>query len=159
MAKGAGLPRSRGAYVLVVEVLEDVVVEARSRRFRVPRGAYAYVGSAMGPGGLAARLSRHFGARRRPFWHIDYLLASGRARPVGAFVVESEERGLEGAIALAMASGLECVEGFGSSDARGHGSHLCLCGVDAAECRDRIARVLGGLGLGASWIPADRKGI
>jgi len=38
-----------------------------------PAGYYAYVGSAHGPGGLAARLKHHFGQSPRPHWHIDYL--------------------------------------------------------------------------------------
>jgi Uri superfamily endonuclease len=40
-------------------------------RFAV--GAYAYVGSAFGPGGLAARLARHHRTDKPPHWHIDYL--------------------------------------------------------------------------------------
>jgi Uri superfamily endonuclease len=39
----------------------------------LPTGLYFYVGSAWGPGGLAARVNRHLrgGAVRR--WHIDYV--------------------------------------------------------------------------------------
>jgi Uri superfamily endonuclease len=39
-------------------------------------GYYLYVGSAFGPGGLAARLTHHQSTRsprKRPHWHIDYL--------------------------------------------------------------------------------------
>lgn len=38
------------------------------------RGYYCYVGSAMGPGGLRARLARHLRQQKKPHWHIDYLL-------------------------------------------------------------------------------------
>jgi Uri superfamily endonuclease len=34
---------------------------------------YLYVGSAFGPGGLAARLARHASRRKVERWHIDYL--------------------------------------------------------------------------------------
>jgi Uri superfamily endonuclease len=36
-------------------------------------GYLVYVGSAFGPGGLAARLSHHHRPVIRPHWHIDYL--------------------------------------------------------------------------------------
>ena len=36
-------------------------------------GNYIYVGSAWGPGGLAARLSRHLRGSGKIRWHIDYL--------------------------------------------------------------------------------------
>lgn len=41
-----------------------------------PAGWYLYVGSARGPGGVAARLNRHarhLGRNKRPHWHIDFL--------------------------------------------------------------------------------------
>ena len=41
--------------------------------FDVKRGYYAYVGSAFGPGGLAARLKQHRSISANPHWHIDYL--------------------------------------------------------------------------------------
>ena len=37
------------------------------------RGFYVYVGSALGPGGLRARLAHHLKVSQRPHWHIDYL--------------------------------------------------------------------------------------
>ncbi|MAE60377.1 MAG: hypothetical protein CMJ49_03370, partial [Planctomycetaceae bacterium] len=37
-------------------------------------GHYVYVGSALGPGGVGARIAHHLGACVRPHWHIDYLL-------------------------------------------------------------------------------------
>ena len=36
-------------------------------------GCYVYVGSAHGPGGLAARVSRHQATAKKLRWHIDYL--------------------------------------------------------------------------------------
>jgi Uri superfamily endonuclease len=40
-----------------------------------PAGWYLYVGSALGPGGLLARLARHLrqGTGKHAHWHIDYL--------------------------------------------------------------------------------------
>lgn len=39
-------------------------------------GCYVYVGSAFGPGGLAARIRHHRQIAVRPHWHIDYLRAA-----------------------------------------------------------------------------------
>ncbi|MCP3956130.1 MAG: DUF123 domain-containing protein, partial [Desulfobacterales bacterium] len=34
---------------------------------------YVYTGSALGPGGLAARIGRHLKPSKKFHWHIDYL--------------------------------------------------------------------------------------
>ncbi len=49
---------------------------------RFPKGAYAYVGSALGPGGLRARVGRHLETGRRLRWHIDYLRRAADVRQV-----------------------------------------------------------------------------
>ena len=49
---------------------------------RVRPGWYVYVGSALGPGGLAARLSRHARPDKTLHWHIDYLRAVARLEEV-----------------------------------------------------------------------------
>lgn len=36
-------------------------------------GYYVYVGSAFGPGGVKARVSRRYRNTKKPNWHIDYL--------------------------------------------------------------------------------------
>jgi Uri superfamily endonuclease len=36
-------------------------------------GAFIYVGSALGPGGIAARCRHHRRIATRPHWHLDYL--------------------------------------------------------------------------------------
>lgn len=38
-------------------------------------GFYIYVGSALGPGGVGARVAHHLRPCTRPHWHIDYLRA------------------------------------------------------------------------------------
>ncbi len=53
--------------------------------FDLPAGLYVYVGSAFGPGGLKARLGRHFRRVKSLRWHIDYLTAI--AEPEGALAV------------------------------------------------------------------------
>ena len=66
--------RSPGTYVLILQLAHPVapLIGALGRAHFSP-GWYAYVGSARGPGGLAARVGRHLQAEKRPHWHLDYL--------------------------------------------------------------------------------------
>ncbi|RMF29323.1 MAG: GIY-YIG nuclease family protein, partial [Chloroflexi bacterium] len=59
--------------------------------FTLPQGLYLYLGSARGPGGLAARLAHHRRPPTRPHWHVDYLRVAG-ARPVAVGWAEGEAR-------------------------------------------------------------------
>ena len=74
------------------------------------RGYYVYVGSALGPGGLEARLGHHRRIARRPHWHIDYLRR--RCKLVEVYSLESAER-LECQWAHTLGEG---IAGFGASD-------------------------------------------
>ncbi len=68
-----------GSYILVIRSERQAVVSAgRLGTVHLKRGWYLYVGSAFGPGGLAARLAHHLRPSERRHWHIDYLL-DGRA--------------------------------------------------------------------------------
>ena len=70
----AALPSMPGVYALILEA--DRCLEVTVGKFGtldVQPGYYAYIGSALGPGGLAARLKRHFSRDKLLRWHIDYL--------------------------------------------------------------------------------------
>jgi len=115
------IPESRGVYILFIEV-------ARERKISVGRlgtmsfepGFYAYVGSAMGPGGLRARISRHLRSQKRKFWHIDYLLEVSNIRKV---VYVETERKLECVVAREILKRATPIKNFGASDC-GCVSHL-----------------------------------
>jgi len=53
-------------------------------------GHYAYVGSAFGPGGIRARLGRHFRRHKKARWHIDYLSRISQVQ--GAWVSYGSQR-------------------------------------------------------------------
>ena len=90
------------------------------------RGAYLYVGSAHGPGGLRARLGRHLAGAGRPHWHIDYLRAT--ARPLGV-LVRCDSRRQECAWSRwLLHQGAAVVAGFGANDCRCQG-HLYHAGA------------------------------
>lgn len=108
---------SPGSYVLVARVGRDTLLSVGQLGvFRFDAGFYCYCGSAMGPGGLEARLARHLRRRKKAHWHVDYLLQ--HAAVVQIWKARST-RSLECLFAQALAgmSGARVsVPGFGSSD-------------------------------------------
>lgn len=104
---------ARGTYALLLYCERPGRVRVgRLGWMKLERGYYVYVGSALGPGGLEARLGHHRRRARRPHWHIDYLRR--RCALVEVYSRESEER-LECEWARALGAG---VAGFGASDCR-----------------------------------------
>lgn len=68
------LPRHKGSYMLLLELpAPKTLTVGRLGPLEFAEGFYIYVGSAHGPGGLAARLGHHLRQAKRCHWHIDYL--------------------------------------------------------------------------------------
>lgn len=113
------LPDQPGTYVLIMNLPRPVALHiGRLGRFRFPAGWYAYVGSACGPGGLAARLRRHLHASKVCHWHVDYLRT--HALPVQVwYAVGNHERECTWAQMLAELPGASIpAPRFGASDCR-----------------------------------------
>lgn len=95
-------------------------------RLDLEPGWYAYAGSALGPGGLAARTAHHLRVTRSPHWHVDYL--RGVCQPVALWYATGHERQeCAWASALAAQPGAARVgTRFGASDCRcpGHLIHM-----------------------------------
>ena len=124
------LPRAAGSYglLLAAPALENLAVGRR--RYTLSTGLYVYAGSALGPGGLAARVGRHVRGAKRLHWHIDYLLP--HVDLLGVLVRECALR-LECIWAGELAAqGAAAIPGFGSSDCRCTGHLLRLGTVDNA---------------------------
>ena len=85
-------------------------------------GYYVYVGSAFGPGGVAARVARHCRQTKAGHWHIDYLRQHVDIAAVW-FSHAAERLEHRWAGVLADLPGTEPVAGFGCSDC-GCGAHL-----------------------------------
>ena len=102
-------------------------------------GYYIYVGSAFGPGGVRARVARHFRKAKRAHWHIDYLREATDAVCVWC---SYKREHLEHAWARTFErmSGVSCIEGFGSSDCSCAGH---LFAMPAMPRRAEISRALG----------------
>lgn len=80
-------------------------------------GFYVYVGSAWGPGGLAARLRRHLDGGTVRHWHIDYLRTTATPFAVWQLLQSADE--------CSLAQQLQAMKGahipaqrFGASDCR-----------------------------------------
>jgi endonuclease-3 len=105
-----------GTYTLVLSVPETVAVEVGALgSHRIPSGAYAYTGSALGSGGFA-RVERHrrvaAGDHDTRHWHVDYL--TGHPTTELETVVTSGGLDAECAVAKRLPDGP--VAGFGASD-------------------------------------------
>jgi Uri superfamily endonuclease len=132
-AVAGGLPPLPGTYVLVMRL-------SRARTIRIGAfgahrfcaGDYAYVGSACGPGGLAARLKRHLKRRKTPRWHVDYLRRHCAVRRVW-FAVGRKAAEHRWAQALAADPAVSIpVPRFGASDCRCL-SHLLYTGLNSGR--------------------------
>ena len=142
------IPRAPGVYLLLLSLPARVEAQVgRLRRIDFAPGLYGYAGSALGPGGLAARLKRHASGAGRPHWHIAYLLP--HAHLLGALVRENPQR-LECVWASWAGQQVQvCIRSFGSSDCACPG-HLFFFGPTMDEtCVIELAQG----DLAARWYP------
>jgi Uri superfamily endonuclease len=109
----------KGGYVLVLALRRPIALPiGRLGAFHFPAGTYAYTGSALGSGGLAARLAHHRRLNPSPHWHVDYLRPHTRLREIWS--AASDER-LECAWAstlLGLPGAQVIAPRFGASDCR-----------------------------------------
>ena len=116
---GVDFPAGPGTYGLLFYRPGDGQIQVgRLGQFRFPAGFYLYVGSALGPGGLAGRLRRHLSEDKRTHWHVDYL--GEQAEVVEIWTMLGEERWEHiWAVAAGQLPGAKApVVGFGASDCR-----------------------------------------
>lgn len=144
-----------GTYVLALWLGSPRrVVIGRLGEFKFPAGWYLYVGSALGPGGVRARVQRHWRHLRsgkRAHWHVDYL----REQAIwgGAWACDSDQ-GLEchWAAALRLLPRARVIApGFGASDCR---CPTHLIHVPALPAEEWFTSTLG-----AERIPVQREHI
>lgn len=140
-----------GVYVLVLENPRMMKVSIGERFFEIPQGTCVYCGSAMGPGGVKARVARHlriFSGEKasRPHWHIDRLLAIASSVAV---VTACSDKSMECTLAKALkARGMVPVLGFGNTDCKtGCSSHLMSTHLSGSEAVREVAIVMREMGL------------
>jgi Uri superfamily endonuclease len=114
------IPSLPGAYVIAIELADPVAVTLLGQAaIELPAGQYLYCGSAKGPGGLKARLSRHFRRGKSVRWHIDQLTERGSV--VGSLIFLG---GDECELVRRFSQLPIPIPGFGSSDCAKCRSHL-----------------------------------
>lgn len=119
------LDAAKGAYVLVIDLLDDVSVRLPKREpTHLEAGTYLYVGSANGPGGMVARLKRHMESDKKIHWHVDQLTA--KANEVAAIAVPGGNECALGRTLTESKQFRPVLKGFGSSDCKTCHSHLLM---------------------------------
>ncbi len=135
---------AKGTYILVIQLRSGKeITVGRLGTFLFPAGYYLYVGSALGSGGLPARLARHRRVDKRPHWHVDYLLEHGRLLEIWNAVGQERLECLWATGAREMAEEAVPVPGFGSSDCRCP-AHLSYCATrpDHREFALKVGAIL-----------------
>lgn len=142
----------RGIYCLLISVKTDSTIKVGALGnifFR--KGTYCYVGSAQN--GLEARVARHMSAKKKLFWHIDYLLADGKNASVGRvfYKLAGKKAECETARKLAKAGGRP-ISGFGCSDCSCK-SHLLFLSPGTSRSLRARSRMRGWRGLSGTRSP------
>lgn len=113
-----------GTYMLLFECKNpSEIAVGRLGYIKLMPGVYSYVGSALGSGGVRARVKRHLTPVVNKHWHIDYLR---EALHLNRILFTYSDRRLEHAWAnalLRLSDGVVAMAGFGASDCR-CASHL-----------------------------------
>ena len=113
------LPHGQGSYALLLQLAERREMQiGRLGSWPLAAGYYLYLGSACGPGGLAARLRRHLSPEKRPFWHIDYLRPAAEVVAISYLVDPTRWEHRWAAAAAGLPEASIPVPRFGASDCR-----------------------------------------
>lgn len=105
-----------GTYILLLQNPSFARAQiGRWRAVEFEAGYYLYVGSAFGPGGVRARVLRHFRTEKKKHWHVDYL--RDFMQPYEAwYSFEPQPLEHQWAQSLQKMRGMQPVRGFGCSD-------------------------------------------
>jgi|TARA_B100001971_G_scaffold125675_1_gene115725 Uri superfamily endonuclease len=137
--------KMRGVYSVLLQIPKDLTLKiGKLGSLSFLGGFYVYTGSAMGPGGISKRVSRHLKAKKKMFWHIDYVTDNPRIKVIAVFRAESKQKlecKVNKSIVLSLSASI--ISGFGSTDCQEScGGHLlflkdaafqvCLRGIGEA---------------------------
>jgi Uri superfamily endonuclease len=134
MANLSAVPKTAGSYVFWFRL--NTAKRRRIGKLGIlvfARGMYAYTGSAMGSGGLRARLFRHCHNQCNKHWHLDYLSRAKIPQTIWftGYAANAEHRLSD---ALQNAPGyIGSMPGFGASDCN------CSSHLHHFECIPAIA--------------------
>ncbi len=119
----AHLPAGPGSYLLLLHLPDGLVLAGgRHAGAQIPAGWTLYAGSAKGPGGLRARVSRHLRRDKPRRWHADWITPEARSSFAMCFTDRDE---CDIVAALSSTGRFDFpVPGLGSSDCRACISHV-----------------------------------
>ena len=140
-----------GTYVLILHSLSKEQVQiGKWGVITIKPGYYLYVGSAFGPGGVKARVARHYRNEKAKHWHIDYLRKHMDLVSVWYSYHDSKLEH-DWARVLSVMTGMEPVQGFGCSDCQCY-SHL-FRSVKEPVFRRFCNKAGGSIMLSQCWYP------
>jgi Uri superfamily endonuclease len=117
------IPSDPGTYLFILRNFSHKKFQiGRWGQIQLKAGYYIYVGSAFGPGGLKARISRHLRIKKTKRWHIDYLRNFMNPFDVW-YSRENEQLEHRWAQTLHTMENMKPIQGLGCSDCRCY-SHL-----------------------------------
>jgi Uri superfamily endonuclease len=115
----AALPARPGTYAVVFRCRGTrTIAVGRLGRLALRAGWYVYVGSAFGPGGLAARVGRHLRSEKTVRWHVDYLGVAAPPVAVWTSLDPARHEHNWAARLLSFSGASAPLPGFGASDCR-----------------------------------------
>ena len=147
-----------GTYLLILRSMNHDHAQIGKRgSLSISPGWYFYVGSAFGPGGVQARVSRHLRSSKRLHWHIDFLLASGALHVEEVWWIHHQHRyECQWGKSVEMLITEIPMPRFGSSDC-GCPAHLFFSSKRFSLYRDELRRNLEGIsGIGLQTLCVDR---
>ena len=108
-----------GTYALILRATSRRIIRVGGLgRLAMQPGFYVYVGSALGSGGLKARVGHHLRPVKSPHWHIDYLRRETEGVAIWyAYGTVRQECAWANAFSSLKGSVIP-LRGFGSSDCR-----------------------------------------
>jgi Uri superfamily endonuclease len=138
--------REKGIYLLLFRLdgPTEVVLGSKAKRtLFFPRGSYAYVGSALGGGGLPMRLLRHLNLRPKKTdkWNIDKLTMSPSYQPMGAITIADPD-GIECCLVPALRRSIN-VEAAAPRFGNGDDWRKVQDGLIRERCETHTWRLLG----------------
>jgi len=113
-----------GAYALLISLEKRVPLKRPRGASSLEAGWYLYAGSAHGPGGIRARLSRHFRKDKACHWHIDQLTEAATLL-FAHDIADGDECDLIAVLSASYAFDV-AQPGFGNSDCSFCSSHLLV---------------------------------
>jgi len=120
------MPTLTGAYLLILNLKHAVKLDRpRAATDPLQPGWYIYAGSARGPGGIRARLARHFRIDKPMHWHIDQLTGLKEVQMWASPVPEGDECEQVRQLTNSKHFRTACT-GFGSTDCRQCEGHLLV---------------------------------